>query len=52
MEHKKDHKKIDFLKISKEEQEELLKEAMKKGQEEQRKLEKKYIRTLAEGVCI
>jgi hypothetical protein len=52
MEYKKIDKKIDFLKISKEEQEKLLKEAVKRGQEEQRKLEKKYTETVLKGVCV
>lgn len=50
MEHKKTDKKIDFLKITKEEQEEVLKRALAEGQEEQRKLENEYDRTLMHGV--
>ena len=50
MDTKKSTKKIDFLKITKEEQEEILKAALTKGQSEQKKLEKRYHKTLMEGV--
>jgi hypothetical protein len=50
MEYKKTTKKIDFLKISKEEQEKLLKEALSKGQEEQRKLENQYDKLVMQSV--
>jgi hypothetical protein len=49
MEYKKTTEKIDFLKITKEEQERILKEALMKGQEEQRKLEKQYDKLLMQG---
>ena len=52
MDDKKDHKKIDFLKITEEEQELILKEALRKGQEEQRKLEKKYFQTVLHDACV
>jgi predicted transcriptional regulator len=50
MEHKKNTQKVDFLKITEEEQKKILKEALYKGQEEQRKLERQYDELLAQGV--
>jgi hypothetical protein len=50
MDTKKNAKKIDFLKITKEEQEKMLKDALTNGQSEQKKLEKRYHKTLMEGV--
>ncbi|GBE17290.1 hypothetical protein BMS3Abin15_01131 [bacterium BMS3Abin15] len=50
MENKETTEKIDFLKISKEEQESILKEALIKGQEEQEKLEEKYERLQTRGI--
>jgi len=47
---KKDYKKIDFFEASKEQQEEILREALERGQEEQRALEDKYEKQLNQGV--
>lgn len=44
-------KKIDFLQITKNEQEKILKEALKKGQAEQKKLEREYEKLLTYGVA-
>lgn len=51
MDTKKTDKKINFLKLSKEEQEKILKEALAKGQDEQRKLERQYNELLRQGAA-
>lgn len=48
---KKHTKKVDFLKISKEEQEKIIEEALARGQEEQKKLEKEYYQVLMRGIA-
>lgn len=49
MDNKKSIKKVDFLKISKKEQEDVLRRALKEAQKAQREIEDRYDRVLAQS---